>query len=50
MAFFSIKKPSLQDYAPFLEAFKARLDGTLGSLVQWELSLPVAGELEQNDF
>jgi len=33
-----------------LEAFKARLDGTLSNLVYWELSMPTSGELEQNDF
>jgi len=26
-----------------LEVFKARLDGALGNLVQWKLSLPTAG-------
>ena len=29
--------------APSLEVFKARLDGALSNLVQWEVSLPVAG-------
>ena len=29
--------------APSLEAFKARLDGTLSTLVQSEVSLPIAG-------
>ena len=29
--------------APSLEVFKARLDGALGSLVWWEVSLPMAG-------
>ena len=29
--------------APSLEAFKARLDGALGSLVWWLASLPAAG-------
>lgn len=28
---------------PLLEVFKARLDGALGNLVQWKLSLPTAG-------
>ena len=32
--------------APSLEAFRARLDGILSSLVYWELFLPRAGELE----
>ena len=29
--------------APSLEVFKARLDGALGNLVWWEVSLPRAG-------
>lgn len=29
-----------------LEMFKARLNGTLGNLSQWEISLPTAGGLE----
>ena len=29
--------------APSLEAFKARLDGAVSSLVWWEVSLPIAG-------
>ena len=29
--------------APSLEVFKARLDGALGGLVWWEVSLPMAG-------
>jgi len=29
--------------APSLEVLKARLDGALGSLVCWEVSLPMAG-------
>ena len=32
--------------APSLEAFKARLDVTLGSLVWWLATLPVAGGLK----
>jgi len=36
--------------APFLEAFKARLDGALSSLVWREVSLPIAGVLELNDL
>ena len=28
--------------APSLEVFKARLDGALGNLVWWEMSLPLA--------
>ena len=29
--------------APSLEVLKARLDGALGNLVWWEVSLPMAG-------
>jgi len=29
--------------APFLEVLKAMLDGVLGSLTWWEVSLPMAG-------
>ena len=36
--------------APSLEAFKATLDGALGSLIQWVAALPMAGELELNDL
>jgi len=32
--------------APSLEAFKARLDVALGSLVWWLVTLPTAGEFE----
>ena len=28
-----------------LEVFKARLDGALGSLIQWVATLPMAGEV-----
>ena len=35
--------------APYLEAFKARLDVALGSLVWWLASLDIAGELKQHD-
>jgi len=35
--------------APFLEAFKARLDVALGSLVWWLETLHVAGGLELHD-
>ena len=31
--------------APSLEAFKARLDVALGSLVSWLVTLPMAGGL-----
>ena len=35
--------------APSLEAFKARLDVALGSLVQWLGTLHIAGVLKLND-
>ena len=35
--------------APSLEAFKARLDVALGSLVWWMATLPVAGGLKLDD-
>jgi len=35
--------------APSLEAFKARLDVALGSLVWWLATLPVEGGLKLND-
>jgi len=31
---------------PSLAAFKASLDGALSNLVQWKMSLPIAGGLE----
>ena len=36
--------------APSLEVFKARLDGALGNLVQWRVSLPMVGGLELDDL
>jgi len=36
--------------APSLEAFKARLDVALGSLVWWLVTLPIAGELKLDDL
>ncbi|GAB0208201.1 hypothetical protein GRJ2_003285800 [Grus japonensis] len=36
--------------APSLEVFKARLDGALGILFQWRVSLPAAGGLELDDL
>lgn len=36
--------------APSLEVLKARLDGALGNLVLWEVSLPMAGSLELVDI
>ena len=35
--------------APSLEAFKARLDVALGSLVQWLVTLHIAGGLKLDD-
>ena len=35
--------------APSLEAFKARLDVSLGSLVWWLVTLHIAGELKLHD-
>ena len=35
--------------APSLEAFKARLDVALGSLVWWLVTLHIAGELKLSD-
>jgi len=35
--------------APSLEAFKARLDVALGSLVCWLVTLPIAGRLKLDD-
>ena len=35
--------------APFLEAFKARLDVALGSLVWWLVTLHIAGGLKLDD-
>ena len=34
---------------PFLEAFKARLDGALSNLVYWEVLLTTAEGLETDD-
>jgi len=36
--------------APFLEVFKARLDGALSNLVWWKVCLPMAVGLEQDDL
>jgi len=35
--------------APFLEAFKARLDVALGSLVWWLATLHIVGDLKLDD-
>ena len=35
--------------APSLEAFKARLDAALGSLVWWLVTLPIAAGLKLDD-
>jgi len=34
---------------PILAVLKARLDGAFNNLIEWEVSLPVAGELELDD-
>jgi len=36
--------------APSLEVFKARLDGALSNLIQWEVSLPLARGMELDDL
>ena len=36
--------------AAALEVLKARLDGTLGSLILWVAALPMAGKLELGDI
>ena len=36
--------------APCLEVFKARSDGALSNLVEWKVSLPMAGGLELDDL
>jgi len=36
--------------APSLAVCKARLDGSLSSLVWWKVSLPMAGRLELGDL
>lgn len=34
----------------FLELFKTRLDDALSNLIEWVVSLPMAGELELDDL
>ena len=36
--------------APSLEVFKARLDEALSNLIEWKVSLPMAGGLELDDL
>lgn len=36
--------------APFLQVFKEKLDGFLGSLIQWLETLPMAGNVELDDL
>jgi len=36
--------------APSLVVFKARLDGALSTLAQWQVSLPMAGGMEPDDL
>ena len=35
---------------PFPEVFKAMLDGDLGSLISWVVSLPIARGMELDDL
>jgi len=45
-AHFSISKHNISSmliFAPFLEAFKARMDVAMGSLVWWLVTLHIAG-------
>ena len=44
-----VDAPSLVVDAPSLEAFKARLDVALGSLVWWLATLHIAGGLKVDD-
>jgi len=41
--------PKEAENAPSLEAFKARLDVALGSLVWWLVTLHIAGALKLDD-
>jgi len=43
LGFFSYRLPREAVDAPSLEAFKARLDVALGSLVRWLVTLHIAG-------
>jgi len=42
--------PREDEDAPSLEVLKARLDGALSNLVQWNVSLPMAGVLELDNL
>jgi len=42
--------PSEVVNSPCLDAFKARLDGTLSNLVEREVSLTIAGGMELDDL
>jgi len=44
------KLPREVVHVPSLEVFKARLVGALNNLVQWQVSLPVAGGLELDEL
>jgi len=44
------KLPTENVDALSLEAFKARLDGTLSNLIWWEVSLPIGGSLELDEI
>lgn len=43
-------KRTCSDSAPFLEVFKAWINGALRNLISWKVSLSMAGRLEQDDF
>jgi len=47
---YNVNDPQVEQVAPTLEVFKARLDGSLSNLVYWEMSLPIAGGLELDDL
>jgi len=36
--------------APSLDVFKARLDGDLSNLIEWNMFLPMAGGLKLSDL
>ena len=45
----SNRLPREVENTPSLEAFKARLDVALGSLVRWLVTLPIAGGVKLDD-
>jgi len=48
--FYSGSSGMLEQVAPSLEAFRARLDGILGNLIWWGTTLPMVGGLELDDL